>query len=115
MSTGSLNMTTGTELIPATSHDRGTAIRQALLFLAICSPYILASRYVRAMPPGLAAVLLLGATLLFLQRERRSPAVLGLEGSWRRVGEFAAGLGGGALLLLGMAFCVRLLLPFPWR
>ena len=73
-----------------------------------------ASRYFHLPHPAVPLALVLGATLLFLRWDGRSPAVLGLDWSWRRAGEFIAGLGGGALLIATMAVCARLVLPFPW-
>lgn len=60
----------------------------------------------------LAIVLVL--TYLFLRSEGRTLAVLGIEPTWRRVSELAAGIAGGALLIAAIALCVRLFLPFPW-
>ncbi len=73
-----------------------------------------ASRYLPLPHPSVALALLLVITLLFLRWDGRSPAVLGLDWSWRRVREFAAGLGGGALLVVAVALCAGLVLPFPW-
>lgn len=94
--------------------NRSTTIRRALLFVAVCSPFMFASRYLPLPHPAAPLVLLLVVTLLFLRWDGRSPAVLGLDWSWRRVREFVAGLGGGALLVVAVALCARLVLPFPW-
>jgi membrane protease YdiL (CAAX protease family) len=93
--------------------ERASAVRRAALFLAICSPLWLAPRMIwQGYPFTLFA--LIGVTLLFLRRDRRSAATIGLNLSWRRAGEFVCGLGGGALLIAAIAFVVALVLPFPW-
>lgn len=94
--------------------NRSAAIRRALFFMALCSPFMFASRYLPLPHPGAPLALLLVVTLLFLRWDGRSPAVLGLDLSSRRVREFIAGVGGGAVLIVTMAACVRLVLPFPW-
>ncbi len=96
------------------SMNRSAPIRKALLFMAVCSPFMFASRQLPMPHPAVPLVLVLGATLAFLRWEGRSPAVLGLDVSLRRVCEFAAGLGGGALLVVTTVVCARVTLPFPW-
>ena len=91
--------------------ERAIAVRRAALFLVICSPLWLAPRALwRGYPFTLLA--LIGVTLLFLRRDRRSAATIGLNPSWRRAGEFVCGLGGGALLVGVIALVVALMLPF---
>jgi membrane protease YdiL (CAAX protease family) len=90
---------------------KSTALRRALLFLAVCSPLWLG--FTGAVPVVVLAVAL-GLTLLFLRWDGRAPAELGLDPSWRRVGELIAGFGGGALLIGLVAFGTWLILPFPW-
>ncbi len=94
--------------------NRSTAIRRALLFMAVCSPFMFASRYLPLPHPSVLLALVLVATLLFLRWDGRPLAVLGLDCSWRRVREFVAGFGGGALLAGAVALCASLVLPFPW-
>jgi membrane protease YdiL (CAAX protease family) len=93
--------------------ERAIAVRRAALFLLICSPLWLAPRAVwQGYPFTLPA--LIGVTLLFLRRDRRSAAAIGLNLSWRRGSELVCGLGGGALLVAAIAVVVALVLPFPW-
>lgn len=94
--------------------DRPITIRRALLFMAVCSPLMLGTRYFAWPHQALPFAILLVVTLLFLRWDGRSPAVLGLDLSWRRVVEFLAGLGGGALLVVVVALCAYVVLPFPW-
>jgi membrane protease YdiL (CAAX protease family) len=96
------------------SPDGSPPVRKALLFLVVCSPLWLAPVALPVLHPGVWLAVVLGITLLFLRREGRSPAVLGLDPSWRRAGELAAGLGGGTLLMVVTALCAWAILPFPW-
>ena len=89
-------------------------LRRAVLFAVICAPLYLAPNALGAGPPGLLAAVVIGVTWAFLWTEGRSLAVLGLDPSWRRLRELAAGWAGGALIILAMALLCRLLLPFPW-
>ncbi len=50
----------------------------------------------------------------FVRSEGRSLSVLGLEASWRPVREAATGFLGGAALILVVAACIGITLPFPW-
>ncbi|WP_457389489.1 CPBP family intramembrane glutamic endopeptidase [Roseateles sp. P5_E1] len=91
-----------------------TSIRRALLFLLICAP-------IWAVPSLIAVghpIVLVGAAIalshLFLRYEGRSLAVLGLDASWRRLGQLGAGFAGGALLIVMIALVTRLVLPIPW-
>jgi membrane protease YdiL (CAAX protease family) len=93
--------------------ERAIAVRRAALFLLICSPLWLAPRAVwQGYPFTLPAVI--GVTLLFLRRDRRSAAAIGLNLSWRRASELVCGLGAGALLVAAIAVVIALVLPFPW-
>jgi membrane protease YdiL (CAAX protease family) len=97
----------------AAQGERAIAVRRAALFLVICSPLWLAPRAIwQGYPFTLLA--LMGVTLLFLRRDRRSAATIGLNLSWRRAGEFVCGLGGAALLIAAIALVIALMLPFPW-
>jgi membrane protease YdiL (CAAX protease family) len=94
--------------------DRPTAVRHALLFLAVCSPLYLTPGVFTVGHPAVMAAIVLGVTALFLRWDGRPLSVVGLEPSFRRVGELAAGFAGGALIILAVALGVRVLLPFPW-
>ena len=94
-------------------NERAIAVRRAALFLLICSPLWLAPRAVWLGYPFTLPVLV-GLTLLFLRRDRRSGAAIGLNVSWRRAGELAGGLGGAALLVGTIALVIAFVLPFPW-
>ena len=108
-------MTTSAVAAPlATPPDRAKAIRRAVLFLLVCSPAYLLPGLLAVPHPSIMAAIVLAVTWLFLRREGRPLAVLGLDASWRRVGQLCAGFGGGALLILAIATLVRLVLPFPW-
>ena len=94
--------------------ERRAAIRRAALFTLICAPIWLVPGAVGAWhPAGLVAALIV-LSYAFLRREQRSLAALGLAPSWRRLGELAAGLAGGAALGLVIALAARLVLPLPW-
>jgi membrane protease YdiL (CAAX protease family) len=93
--------------------ERAIALRQAALFLLICSPLWLAPRAVWRGYPFTLPVLV-GLTLLFLRWDRRSSAAIGLDLSWRSARELVYGLGGGALLVAAIALVIALVLPFPW-
>ena len=94
--------------------ERSTSIRRALLFLLVCSPIWLTPSILGVGHPIVLVVAVVALSYLFLRREGRSLAVLGLDASWRRVRELVIGLAGGALLVVLMALGVRLVLPFPW-
>ena len=95
---------------PAMNRDH-PPLRRALLFLAVCAPLWLG--FTGAGPVAMLAIAV-GLTLLFLRWDRRRPAELGLDLSWRRLGELFAGLAGGALLIGLVAVGTWLYLPFPW-
>lgn len=95
---------------PAMNRDHAP-LRRALLFLAVCAPLWLGFT---GAGPGAMLAIAVGLTLLFLRWDRRRPAELGLDLSWRRLGEWFAGLGGGALLIGLVAVGTWLYLPFPW-
>jgi membrane protease YdiL (CAAX protease family) len=94
--------------------DRATALRRALLFLAVCSPLYLTPGVFSVGHPAVMAAIVLAVTALFLRWDGRPLSVLGLEPSIRRLGELAAGFAGGALVILVVALGARMLLPFPW-
>jgi uncharacterized protein len=98
-------------VINSDQEGRSKALRRALLFLAVCSPLWLG--FTGAVPVAMLAIVL-GLTLLFLRWDRRRPVELGLDYSWRRVGELIAGFGGGALLIGVVAVGTSLFLEFPW-
>jgi len=103
--------------IPANLHAPKQHPRSALpavVFLLICSPIWLAPQMMKVGHPSLLVAALLTLTFLFLRRENRSLAVLGLDASWRRIGQLLAGLVGGILLTMAVALCVGAFLPFPW-
>ena len=106
-------MTTAPTLLPSRA-ERTSALRRAILFLLVCAPLWLIPSAIGVAHPALMAAIVIGVTWLFLRSEARSLAVLGLDPSWRRVRELGVAWAGGALLILGMALLVRLLLPFPW-
>jgi membrane protease YdiL (CAAX protease family) len=97
------------------SSDRAAALRRALLFLLVCSPVWLFPRSFTVFHPVAMLGVVLGVTLLFLWRDGRPPSVLGLDPSWRRLGQLVAGFGGGALLIVLIALCLRVLLTLPWE
>jgi membrane protease YdiL (CAAX protease family) len=101
---------------PASPHptERGAAIRRAALFMLICAPAWLVPDALGAWHPAGMAAALIALSYAFLRSERRSLAALGLDPSWRRLGELAAGLAAGAALILVIALVARLVLPFPW-
>ena len=86
----------------------------AVVFLVVCSPLWLAPQLLPAPHPSVLVVALLLLTFFFLRREHRSLAVLGLDPSWRRLGQFLAGLIGGALLMMAVALGIKVALPLPW-
>jgi membrane protease YdiL (CAAX protease family) len=94
--------------------ERGAAIRRAALFMLICAPAWLVPDALGAWHPAGMAAALIALSYAFLRSERRSLAALGLDPSWRRLGELAAGLAAGAALILVIALVARLVLPFPW-
>ena len=94
--------------------NRASALRRAGLFTLLCAPLWAIPNAVGAGHPAIITAIVLGVTWLFLWTEARSLSELGLDPSWRRVRELAAGWAGGALIILAMALLVRALLPFPW-
>lgn len=101
------------ETFSAPSGHRRAALH-AVLFLLICLPVWLAPQWVTVPHPIFLVAALIALTFLFLRREKRSLAVLGLNASWLRFGELLAGIVGGVLLMMTVALCVGALLPFPW-
>jgi len=90
---------------------RSTSIVRVLLFPLACSPTFI------GLPGGhplVNAAFALGVTLLFLRWDRRSPAVLGLELTWRPLRGLVTGLGVGTLVISAIALGMWALLPFPW-
>lgn len=94
--------------------DRASSIRRALLFLAICAPIWLVPNLLGVGNPIMLVAAMVLLSYVFLRYEKRSLAVLGLDASWRRLGEVAAGFLGGTILVVVMALGMRLVLPFPW-
>lgn len=86
----------------------------AVVFMVVCSPIWLAPQMMPVPHPSILVVALILLTFLFLRRENRSLAVLGLNASWLRIGQFLAGLIGGALLMMTVALCIKVSLPLPW-
>jgi membrane protease YdiL (CAAX protease family) len=99
--------------MPATI-ERSTSIRWALLFLLICSPIWLTPGILGLGHPIVLVTAMIALSYLFLRREGRSLAVLGLDASWGRVRELVAGFAGGSLLIALIALVVWVVLPFPW-
>ena len=98
----------------STASDRSTALRRGLLFIVATSPiWLLPKRFPVFHPVAMLGVML-GATLLFLWWDKRSPSVLGLDPSWRPVANLVGGLAGGALLIAVAALLLRAVLPFEW-
>jgi membrane protease YdiL (CAAX protease family) len=93
---------------------RGSAAFRALLFLLFCSPAILLPHASPVAHPLVLVAIVLAISYAFLRNEGRSLSVLGLEASWRRVREAATGFVGGAALILVVAACIGISLPFPW-
>jgi membrane protease YdiL (CAAX protease family) len=96
------------------STDRKTGLWRALLFLAAAAPIWIVPRWSAAFHSVAMLGVLLGATLLFVWWDKRSPSVLGLDLSWRRPLELLGGLLGGALLIAIIAVLLHLVLPFEW-
>ena len=94
---------------------RSTAFGRALLFLLITSPIWAFRRAFAVFHPVAMLLLVLGATFLFLWWDRRTPEVLGLNPSLRRLAELAGGLLGGAIVIGVMAAAVAAVLPFSWE
>jgi uncharacterized protein len=94
--------------------QRAAALRRAALFVLICAPVWLVPNALGALHPAALAAALIALSYAFLRSEQRSLAVLGLDASWHRLVELAAGLAGGAALVLVIAVVARLVLPFPW-
>jgi len=98
---------------PAAS-DRSAALRRGLLFLVATSPiWLVPKRFLLFHPVAMLGVML-GATLLFLWWDKRSPSELGIELSLRPVANLLAGLVGGALLILVIVALLHAVLPFDW-
>lgn len=87
----------------------------ALAFTLICSPIWLAPQMVSIAHPSILVVALILLTFFFLRRENRSLAELGLDASARTCAQLIAGLIGGILLMMVVALCVYVLLPFSWK
>jgi len=94
--------------------DRSTALRRALLFIVATSPIWLVPKRFPVFHPVAMLGVVLGATLLFLWWDKRSPSVLGLELSWRPPVYLLGGLLGGALVGLVIAVLLHAMLPFEW-
>ena len=78
--------------------DRSTALRRALLFIVATSAIWLVPKRFPVFHPIAMLGVVLGATLLFLWWDKRSPSVLGLELSWRPPVYLLGGLLGGTLV-----------------
>ena len=98
---------------PASS-DRSTALRRGLLFLVATSPIWLVPKRFPVFHPIAMLGVVLGATLLFLWWDKRSPSELGLELSWRPPVYLLGGLLGGALLMAVIVVLLHAVLPFDW-
>jgi len=98
---------------PASS-DRSTALRRGLIFIGVTSPIWLVPRRFPVFHPVAMLGVMLGATLLFLWWDKRSPSELGLELSWRPLAKLLGGLVGGALLIAVIAVLLHGVLPFDW-
>ncbi|HEX7981706.1 MAG TPA: CPBP family intramembrane glutamic endopeptidase [Gemmatimonadaceae bacterium] len=98
---------------PASS-DRSTALRRGVLFIVATSPIWLLPKRFPAFHPVAMLGVVLGATLLFLWWDNRSPSELGLELSWRPLANLLGGLVGGALLIGVIAVLLHAILPFEW-
>ena len=92
----------------------GNAAVRALLFLLFCSPAILLPGAIPVAHPLVLMAVVVAISYAFLRSEGRSLSVLGLEASWRPVREAATGFLGGAALILVVAACIGITLPFPW-
>lgn len=106
-------MTTSAISIPPepAAMSRSAAIGRALLFLLACAPAF------AGLPighPVANAAFTLGVTLLFLRWDRRSPALLGLELTWRPLRGLVTGFGVGILVIAAIGLGMWLVLPFPW-
>lgn len=94
--------------------DQPRSIRRAVLFLSICAPIWLVPNLLGVGHPIVLVAAVVMLSFLFLRHEGRSLATLGLDASWRRLGELAAGFAGGAILVVVIALAMLLVLPFPW-
>jgi len=94
--------------------DRSTALRRGVLFIVATSPIWLVPKSIPVFHPVAMLGILIGATLLFLWWDKRSPSELGLELSWRPLPNLLAGLVGGTLLILVIAVLLHAILPFEW-
>jgi membrane protease YdiL (CAAX protease family) len=98
---------------PAAS-DRSTALRRGILFIVATSPIWLVPKSIPVFHPVAMLGVLLGATLLFLWWDKRSPSELGLELSWRPLAYLLGGLVGGTLLIAVITVLLHAVLPFEW-
>ncbi|MBW8770745.1 MAG: hypothetical protein JF589_13400, partial [Gemmatimonadetes bacterium] len=98
---------------PAAS-DRSTALRRGILFIVATSPIWLVPKRFPVFHPVAMLGVMLGATLLFLWWDKRSPSELGIDLSWRPPANLLAGLVGGTLLILVIAVLLHAVLPFEW-
>ena len=94
--------------------DRSNALRRALLFIVATSAIWLVPKRFPVFHPVAMLGVVLGATLLFLWWDKRSPSVLGLELSWRPPVYLLGGLLGGALFGVVIAALLHAVLPFEW-
>src|SRR6478609_4053549 len=94
--------------------DRSTALRRGVLFIVATSPIWLVPKSIPVFHPVAMLGILIGATLLFLWWDKRSPSELGLELSWRPLANLLGGLVGGTLMILVIAVLLHAILPFEW-
>ena len=78
---------------PAAS-DRSTALRRGILFIVATSPIWLVPKRFPVFHPVAMLGVMLGATLLFLWWDKRSPSELGIDLSWRPPANLLGGLVG---------------------
>jgi len=96
------------------SLDRSTALRRGALFIVATSPIWLLPKRFPVFHPAAMLGVLLGATLLFLWWDHRSPSELGLALSWRPVAKLVGGMLGGVLLIAAIIALLYAVLPFDW-
>jgi membrane protease YdiL (CAAX protease family) len=96
------------------SSDRRTALRRGVLFIVATSPIWLMPRRFPVFHPVAMLGVVLGATLLFLWWDKRSPAELGLEPSWRLPANLIGGLIAGTLMMAVITVLLHAILPFEW-